>query len=168
MIREHVTPILRLMQRLAAQPLDRIYERHGGFSTADAGVTTFFGQFEPTQELFWVETDEPAIVAAITMAITANTLREDYLGQGEAPPAGYDPDQLTIRPVRFSETQGEVELCYAGRRVEQFGDRILLTAHGWRGYPDVLWRVTGERMARAFASRAVSPFREPAAVGALQ
>ena len=93
MIREHVTPILRLMQRLAAQPLDRIYERHGGFSTADAGVTTFFGQFEPTQELFWVETDEPAIVAAITMAITANTLREDYLVQGEAPPAGYDPDQ---------------------------------------------------------------------------
>ena len=102
------------------------------------------------------------------MGITANTLREDFLVQAGAPPTGYDRDQLTIRPIRVSETQGEVELSYAGRRVEQFGDRIMLTAHGFRGYPDVLWRVTGERMARAFACREVNPFREPAAVGAVQ
>ena len=163
MLNEHVTPILRLMQRLAVDPLDRIYERHGGFSSTEAGVTTFFGQFAPTHELFWIETDEAAIADAITMAITANTLREDYLEQSALPPADYDTQLLTFRPVRFSTTQGEVELSYAGQRIEQFGDRILLTAHGWRGYPDVLWRVTGERMARAFSSRAVNPFR-PAAV----
>jgi hypothetical protein len=68
----------------------------------------------------------------------------------------------------ISETQGEVELRYDDQRLEQFGDRILLTAFGWRGYPDSLWHVTGERMAVALATRADSPFNCATTSGGLQ
>jgi hypothetical protein len=168
MLRQHITPVLRLLQRLQATPLDKAYDRYGGFVCTEGPVTTFFGQFLHTQEIFWIETDDAAVACSLQNAITANQLRDDYRSQTGKPPLGFDAPKLSIHRKRFSETQGEVELRYDDQRLEQFGDRILLTAFGWRGYPDSLWHVTGERMAVALATRADSPFNCATTSGGLQ
>jgi hypothetical protein len=52
----------------------------------------------------------------------------------------YEPAKLEIRRHRFSTTQGEVELIYDGRRLEQYGDAIQLQGDGqWRGRDDAYW-----------------------------
>lgn len=168
MLNQHLMPVLSLLQTLQSAPLDRAYDRYGGFAATEGEITTFFGQFLHTQETFWVETDDPVAAQSLHNAITVNQLRDDYLTQTALPPPGYDPTKLTINPKRFSETQGEVELRYEDQRLEQFGDRIRLTLTGWRGYPEPLWRVIGERMAIALASQPNSPFRTTANAGGLQ
>ena len=55
------------------------------------------------------------------------------------PVPGFDPDLVEIRRKRFSTTQGEVEIFYNGRRLEQYGDKIELGADGWEGQTDAEW-----------------------------
>lgn len=53
-----------------------------------------------------------------------------------ATPAAFDPALVTITRKRFSVTQGEVLIEYAGQRIEQYGDAIALRDGEWRGYSD--------------------------------
>jgi hypothetical protein len=48
----------------------------------------------------------------------------------------FDPALVRIERKRFSTTQGEVLVEYAGQRIEQYGDAIALRDGEWRGYSD--------------------------------
>ena len=157
MIRNHSSSMLRVLRRLAEEPLDRAYEDVGGFIVASPdtpGHSTFIGGFQGCRDVFWLETDEPEIVAALSTAIALNCTRADYLAQPVRQTRTYDPSLLSIVPNRFSATQGEIELVYDGERLEQYGDRIVLTASGWAGYPAAFWHVAAERLVRKRATDA--------------
>ena len=157
MIRNHSSSMLRVLRRLAEEPLDRAYEDVGGFIVASPdtpGHSTFIGGFQGCRDVFWLETDEPEIVAALSTAIAVNCARADYLAQPVRQTHNYDPSRLSIIPKRFSTTQGEIELVYEGERLEQYGDRIVLTASGWAGYPASFWHVVAERLVRKRSANA--------------
>lgn len=62
-------------------------------------------------------------------------------GKPEAPHrAAFDPKLVGIVRKRFSTPQGEVEVFYDGRRLEQYGDTITLLPDGmYRGHSDAFW-----------------------------
>lgn len=156
-----VLPIEALLERLATHPLDRTFEAFGNFVQLDPvngrgepmtgpGGAAFFGNFLTYSHVFRLDTDDPDLIARLTAAIHANQQRPDYLDQ--SPP--FQRDKLEIRRKRFSETQGEVELVYDGRRLEQYGDKIELTRHGWRGHDDRFWEgVARRRLAAEHAQK---------------
>jgi hypothetical protein len=137
-----------LFTMIEEHPLDRTFERFGNFVQTDAvdvrgkpldGIAcavSFFGNFFTYSHVFRITTDDADLVERLTAAIRANQLRPDYLDQ--APP--FDPDKLEINRKRFSTTQGEVELIYAGERIERYGDDITLQRDGvYRRHDDRYW-----------------------------
>lgn len=65
-----------------------------------------------------------------------------------------DPALLTIERVRFSTTQGECRLIYAGGHVGQYGDNVQLADDGeWRGYDDAYWIAAMRSIAADVAER---------------
>jgi hypothetical protein len=129
-------PIDRLLERLAEHPLERLFERAGGFGEdRGGGVWSFFGNFRTLSAAFRLETDDPSLIARLQEAIAANMLRPDYLAQ----PAPFRNDLVRIERKRFSTTQGEVELFYGELRIGQFGDTITLTDGEWDGRHDSCW-----------------------------
>ncbi len=103
----------------------RIYSRGTGFYMPRAVVTI---------------TDKPGKPLPLDLDAIEAEVRQ-ALADGDAAANGpFDPRFLTINRKRFSATQGEVELVYGGRRIEQFGDNITLQDDGeWRGYDDAHW-----------------------------
>ncbi|MGP9804045.1 hypothetical protein [Paracoccus sp. NSM] len=60
----------------------------------------------------------------------------------------FQPAKVEITRKRFSVTQGEVLVAYAGHRIEQYGDNIAMNEAGkWRGQPDEVWQGVAEREA---------------------
>lgn len=73
---EQLAVLLDLLQR---EPLDRRFEKFGGFIRDVYGFyTQFLGNFLNTSHVFCICTNEPEVVAALTVAIAANVKREDY------------------------------------------------------------------------------------------
>lgn len=138
-----------LFDRLANHPLDRTfeYDAFGSFITTDPvnlrgepmgspGAVSFFGNFFTYSHVFNVLTDDAVLIERLTTAVRANQLREDYLDQ----PPYFDSRKLQIVRHRFSTTQGEVELIYDGRRLEQYGDTITMNGRGgYDGLADQYW-----------------------------
>lgn len=60
----------------------------------------------------------------------------------------FDPAKVEITRKRFSTTQGEVLVAYAGRRIEQYGDSITMDSNGeYHGLPDAVWIDAAKREA---------------------
>ena len=139
-------PIEALFARLESDELDRAFEAYGNFvvpDERDPSSILFWGNFLTYSHVFRVSTDDPALIDRLTVAIRANQQRPAYRRQ----PPPFVRASLTIRHHRFSVTQGEVELLYDGRRLEQFGDTITMNNRGeYHGKPDAYW----EGVARQF------------------
>lgn len=59
----------------------------------------------------------------------------------------FDPALVRIVRKRFSTTQGEVEVFYGSRRINQYGDTITLQGDGeYRGLPDATWIEAARRV----------------------
>jgi hypothetical protein len=139
--------IEQLIDVLGKHTLDRTFEAYGDFTQRGArngrgepvdGINQavcFFGNFIDLSHVFRITTDEQDVIERLSAAIADNKKRPEYLRQ----PPPYVHGLLHIERKRFSETQGEVLLTYDGERIEQFGDDIQLTPHGWRGRPDEHW-----------------------------
>lgn len=78
--------------------------------------------------------------------------------------APFNADLVTITRKRFSTTQGEVLVEYAGARIEQYGDSIRLVGAEWQGMSDDEWIAVARReaIARGLATEPVPPFTPPA------
>jgi len=143
-----VQPIEALFARLESDVLDRSFERYGNFIEPDpvnmkgeplgaAGSVSFWGNFLTYSHVFSVITNDADLIKRLTAAIRANQQRSDYLAQ----PPFFDVSKLEVRPVRFSTTQGEVKLIYAGEHLGQWGDDYTLNGRGeWVGRPFNFWR----------------------------
>jgi hypothetical protein len=142
-------PIEALFARLESDTLDRTFEAYGNFIERIAAfpeVVCFWGNFLTYSHVFSVDTDEPELVERLTAAIRANQQTPAYRHQ----PPPFDRDKLTINRKRFSTTQGEVELLYDGRRLEQYGDTITMNGRGqYEGKSDGFW----ENVARNFLAK---------------
>jgi hypothetical protein len=142
-------PIGALFARLESDALDRTFEAFGNFIFPDedwAGGVRFWGNFATYSHVFGIETDDVGLIARLTAAIRANQQRADYRRQ---PPPFYR-EKLTINRKRFSTTQGEVELLYDARRLEQYGDTITMNGRGqYDGRSDAFW----ENVARNFLAK---------------
>lgn len=155
-------PLEALFARLESDTLDRAFEAYGNFvEECPNGMTSFFGNFLTYSHVFNVMTDDADLIARLTAAIRRNQQSGDYLDQ----PLPFDRNRLTIERKRFSVTQGEVLLTYAGRSLGQFGDKIELTAGGsWRGLSDRAWVETAERIIAREHAAARSVFKEAQAL----
>jgi hypothetical protein len=61
--------------------------------------------------------------------------------------ARYQPARLEITRHRFSTTQGEATLTYAGQHLDRYGDKIELQADGqYRGLSDDQWHDVARRV----------------------
>lgn len=167
----------KLLELLAYQPLNRAFEKFGGFIEHDArglrgqwlegveNAVNFFGGFLNRSHIFCIVTNEPDMVKRLTDAISTNRQRPDYLRQ----PPPYYPDKLVIERKRFSVTQGEVLLTYDGQRIEQYGDRIRLDGSGgYVGHDDDHWHEVAERAlerrhVEAFERALIAQDKPPAA-----
>jgi hypothetical protein len=140
-------PIEALFARLTSDPLDRTFEHYGDFvlepvdmkgrPMGEAGSVLFWGNFLTYSHVFSVITNDADLIERLTAAIRANQQRSDYLAQ----PPFFDVSKLEVRPVRFSTTQGEVKLIYAGEHLGQWGDDYTLNGRGeWVGRPFNFWR----------------------------
>lgn len=107
-----------LFDVLQAHPLDRVFERFGGFIMPREGRVEFFGNFHTLSHVFRIETSDPALIERLTAAIQANTAREDYRAQPY--PADYgqvvDDRKIRIRPATRED-------WLAGRGGQTFTDR---------------------------------------------
>ena len=74
----------------------------------------------------------------------------------------FDPAKVSIVRKRFSVTQGEVEVSYDGKRIEQYGDTIAMhdtpepgaqNIAGWSGRGDAYWIEVARRFATANATQ---------------
>lgn len=93
-----------LIEVLGQEPLDRTFERFGGFisdiSTVEAWgrpvvpeqfrtephTIRFFGNFLKLSHVFNIDTNDPDVIDRLTKAIQANQQRPDYLSQeGRSP-----------------------------------------------------------------------------------
>lgn len=135
-----------LLHNLSTYTLDRTFEAFGNFIDDDArnerdeplhsdGSVRFWGNFAGVSCVFLVVSDEPEVIAAMTQAIRANQATESYLDQ----PPYFDSRKLQIVEHKFSETQGEVELIYDGRRLGQYGETYTIAPGGWRGRGGQFW-----------------------------
>lgn len=61
--------------------------------------------------------------------------------------AAFDPNLVTITRKRFSVTQGEVLVEYAGGKLGQYGDKIEFIDGEWKGYDDSFWMDVAKREA---------------------
>lgn len=69
-----------LLDVLGREALDPTFEEYGDFVTRrEGGSVLFFGNFAKLSHVFQIDSDEPAIVAALTAAIRANQRRPDYV-----------------------------------------------------------------------------------------
>ncbi|GAM00725.1 hypothetical protein [Sphingomonas parapaucimobilis] len=59
----------------------------------------------------------------------------------------FDPAKVGIERKRFSTTQGEVLLTYAGQPMLQYGDTIRLVGRDYVGIPDEEWMPIARREA---------------------
>ncbi|OAS26304.1 hypothetical protein [Methylobacterium platani] len=139
-----VQPLEALFARLESDTLDRSFEAYGNFvEECSNGMTSFFGNFLTYSHVFNVMTDDADLIERLTAAIRRNQQSADYLDQT----LPFDCNLLTIERKRFSVTQGEVLLTYAGRSLGQFGDKIELTGGGvWRGHGDREWEDTARKI----------------------
>lgn len=144
----------KLLEIVAAHPLDRRFERHGGFIEHDArnlrgewlegieNAVSFFGNFFNLAHVFSIVTNDSNVVARLSAAIFANKERADYLRQ----PPPYEPEKLVIERKRFSTTQGEVLLIYDGQPIAQYGDDFRMDGRGrWGGRDDSYWHRIARR-----------------------
>lgn len=138
--REAASDIEGLLWNLDRYTLDRTFEAFGNFidhnpvTAAGAriypeGVVMFWGNFADVSCVFHVATDDPALIERLTAAIRANQARDAYLDQ----PPYFSGHKLQIVEHKFSETQGEVELIYDGRRLGQYGETYTIQGGYWRG-----------------------------------
>src|SRR5690349_17466719 len=85
-------PVEKLFERLASDPLDRIFESYGNFIEVDPvnsrgeallpkGGVCFSGNFLTYSHVFDVRTTDPVLIERLTAAIRANQQRPDYLAQ---------------------------------------------------------------------------------------
>lgn len=59
--------------------------------------------------------------------------------------AAFDPALVTITRKRFSVTQGEVLVEYAGTKLGQYGDKIEMRGNVWDGHDDAYWMDVAKR-----------------------
>ena len=142
------TSLERLVEIIDSHPLNRAYEKIGGFIEHDArnlrkewlegveNAVSFFGNFADISHVFHVVSNDAPVVERLTAAIAANRLTPAYLRQ----PPPYYAEKLVIARRRISETRGEVLLSYDGRPIEQCADWIRPDGSGGRdGSDDSHW-----------------------------
>jgi hypothetical protein len=146
-------PIEALFARLASHTLDRTFEAYGDFiqnalinergeQLGPPGAVGFFGNFFDYSHVFNIWTDDADLIARLSAAVAANKASAAYRAQ---PPA-FDSRKLGIVEHKFSETQGEVELIYDGRRLEQFGETYTISGQGrWVGRGVAFWQNAARR-----------------------
>lgn len=90
--------------------------------------------------------DKPAKALPLDLDAIERGVRATLDGWDRAHDGPFDPARLEIIRKRFSTCQGEVELIYNGRRIEQYGDTIRLINGEYQGYSDDHWRNLAERV----------------------
>lgn len=109
-----------------------------GVAVARIRIYSGGGEFYKPRAVVTI-TDKPAKALPLDLnAIEAAT--RAALEEGPAIENGpFDPALVKIDRKRFSVTQGEVEVFYNAKRIEQFGDDIRLIEGEWRGLDDSVW-----------------------------
>lgn len=143
-----------LLDRLAAETLDRRFESCGNFIDRaprnlhgeplyDEGWVSFFGNFLTYSHVFNIATDDADVIARLEAAILAN--KETLAYRIQPPP--FDRGALRIERHRFSTTQGEVSVYYAGEKIGRYGDKIEIRGAGrHEGLPDTQWEAVARRV----------------------
>ena len=109
--------IEKLLEVLAAQPLDRSFEAFGNFVTPcerKPSFTSIFVNFYHLSHVFNIDSNDPAIVERLSAAIRANQRRPDYLSQS------------TYEEIKAAAEAGELERHRKDQEAQHRQARVTL------------------------------------------